>query len=356
MRFYSIQITDSAGLPINLGNTTLAPATFTSFLQGTGHYTPGYSGLTDPGALNIEMDIPVVSEEIPSGQGYLKIWGVSLDMVNHASKLNYQNITIYAGFQKGLPLADAQLLASPLRNGIIFKGSIYQAFGNWQGNEQTIEMFLGPQLMPNAVPKDKTPIVLNCPQGAVLGSAIENALTIAGFGVSSVNISPSLTMMPQPCMGKYDNIFDFATDINQLSKDALSAYPKYAGIKILRNQPNAISKVPILTVTDNWVPSADAPILINFMDMIGQPVWLDFNTLQFKLMMRSDISIGKTVIMPQNYAINTAQSQSQIKNNIAYTKTAYVSAVRYIGNFRHETGDSWITIIDVLPNQAAISR
>jgi hypothetical protein len=89
--------------------------------------------------------------------------------------------------------------------------------------------------------------------------------------------------------------------------------------------------------------------------MIGQPVWLDFNTLQLKLMMRSDISIGMQVLLPPNYAILTAQSQSQLKNGIAYTGTAYVNAVRYIGNFRQETGDSWITIVDCFPNQQNLS-
>jgi hypothetical protein len=333
-------------------------ATWTSFLTGNGSYTPGLigaNGLTDPGALNIEMDIPVVSEDIPSGQGYLKIWGISLDMVNNASKLNYKNITIYAGFQKGLPLANAQILASPVRNGIIFKGSIYQAFGNWQGNEQTIEMFLGPQLSPNTKPGQNTPMILTCPIGANYGSSIRSALELAGITVDSLSISPSLSTAILPAIGSHPTLFDFATAIKSASKATLSFVPGYDGIKIIRKQPNSVTSLPMVTVTDNTAPPTSAPISINFSDMIGQPVWLDFNTLQLKLMMRSDISIGMQVLLPPNYAILTAQSQSQLKNGIAYTGTAYVNAVRYIGNFRQETGDSWITIVDCFPNQQNLS-
>ena len=360
MRFYRIEITDSSGIPVNLGSGLPMLATWTSFLTGSGSYTPGLigaNGLTDPGALNIEMDIPVVSEDIPSGQGYLKIWGISLDMVNNASKLNYKNITIYAGFQKGLPLANAQILASPIRNGIIFKGSIYQAFGNWQGNEQTIEMFLGPQLSPNTKPGQNTPLILTCPIGADYGNSIQNALQLAGITVDSLSISPLLSTAILPAFGSHTTLFDFATAIKSASKAALSFVPGYDGIKIIRKHPNSVTNLPVVIVTDNAAPPTSIPVNIHFSDLIGQPVWLDFNTLQFKLMMRSDISIGMQINFPTAaiFAVNTAQSESQFKNGIAYSGSAYVNAVRYVGNFRQETGDSWITIVDCFPNQQNLS-
>lgn len=350
-----MEVRDNGGSPIVMDDATQILATFTSYLTASPNnqfstYAPGQVGLTDPGALNIELDIPVVSEEIPSGQGYLKIWGLPLGAINNASALNFKNITIYAGFQNGLPLANAQNVAGSPRNDIIFKGSIYQAFGNWQGGEQTIEMFLGPQLFSGKKPGDPILITLSNDATFDYASSITNALTAAGYAVDGTPIiDSSLTKMPFQWKGGYTSLSSFASMLNETSK-ATVVKPNYTGIKIIRLQPNATAKTPVLRITDT--PSQLNPVQINFVDLIGQPTWIGFNVLQFKLMMRSDISVGKYVSMPTTREAQTANSQSQFKPNIHFTKIAYVNSVRHVGNFRQETGDSWITIIDVIPNQA----
>lgn len=91
MRFYDIQITDTSGTPVIIDGVTMR---FTSFKNGV-------STVSTPGALNIEFDIPIVTQDIPAGNAFLKIWGIPLSILNQARSLNYKNIKIMAGMMPG---------------------------------------------------------------------------------------------------------------------------------------------------------------------------------------------------------------------------------------------------------------
>src|SRR5690242_7071326 len=135
MRYYSITLTDSVS-----GKVYKPDPTGNGFIKaGAGPTFISYAnGQTIPGALNIELDMPVVAFDSPQGNGMVRIWGVGLQMIGQASDLNGAKITLSAGRKPGLPLASKQAIQA----GIIVQGSIYQAFGNWQGVNQTLDLLV----------------------------------------------------------------------------------------------------------------------------------------------------------------------------------------------------------------------
>ena len=293
-----------------------------------------------PGALNIEFDLPVLTADIPAGNGFLKIWGIDLATLNKASMLNAMNITIAAGMKTGLPLANEQVAAYPVRNGIIFQGTIFQAFGNWQGTEQSLDMILTTRLSPapEIKPKSNRPIVFNCQAGQPFQGAISQALSLAGI-TSKVNVSPLLTPA-EPVIFQCSNITTFAQAILDQSKLVMKN-PNYLGVKTIKT-------VYGYDCTDNTVPGA--PIGVFFNDLIGQPTWLDYLVVQMKLVLRSDISVGATVLMPPSIMLNKAKIYGVVKNDISFKGTGWVQHVRHIGNFRQQDANSWATVVDSIMN------
>jgi hypothetical protein len=93
---------------------------------GSTVFTSYENGQNIPGALQVELDIPVAAMHSPGNAGaFVKIWGVPLSMISQASNLNNKAIKVYGGFQKGLPLAN------PKQAGLLVQDYTYQSFGNW---------------------------------------------------------------------------------------------------------------------------------------------------------------------------------------------------------------------------------
>jgi len=330
MRFYNITITDNSGAILEIDGAKMQFTSFEKTIHG------GYS---KPGALNIEMDIPIVTEDIPAGNALIKIWGIDLGLVNKASNLNFQNIAIMAGMKPGLPLATQQANYSPIRNGIVFQGTILQAIGNWQGNEQTLDLIVTTRLTASQTSTAKPkPIAIDCKAGTSLQDAIKIALGNAGIK-SDINLDTRLVPAAPGLFSVYPDFGIFAQDMNLHSKRILND-TDYLGIKFIKT-PDGYN------CTDNTKKTE--PIKIDFNDLIGQPVWLDYNTVQLKCVMRSDIRVGSTVKMPESNIIQGKFFAP--KNGIAYTGDGFVNSVRHLGNFRQADANSWVTVINVLPNR-----
>jgi hypothetical protein len=324
MRYYSIEITDQAGLPVSINGK---PVAFGSH---------DLHGNVFRGALNIEFDLPVVTADIPAGNGYLKIWGIDLSTLNLASTLNSKNITISAGMRAGLPLANEQVAASPMRSGILFQGTIFQAFGNWQGTEQSLDLIVTTHLSaaPQVAPVKNKPIVFSCPLGGSFQSSISQAMAAAGI-TSKISVSPLLTPA-EPIIFQAGGINNFARSLMDQSQRIVNN-PNYLGVK-------ASKTVYGYQFSDNTTPGA--PIGVFFNDLIGQPTWLDLLTVQMRLVLRSDITVMATVLMPPAISLNKSKVFGVVKNNIAFTGTGWVQSVRHIGNFRQQDANSWVTVVD----------
>lgn len=317
MRYYDIQITNpSGGAPVKR---------FTSFQNGK----------SIPGALNVELDIPVVPFATPMGAALVRIWGISLDDIGQASDLNNMNVAVYAGMQKGLPLAN------PAQAGLIVQGVIFQALGNWIGTSMTLDLFVMPSTGSQAQPKN---IVINWKKGTPFADAIKNTLSTAFPGYTAdVKISDKLVLAhDEP--GYYQTVTQFAQYVKQVSLDIVGA-DNYAGVDIMLSQK-------AFAVTDGTTPSN--PTKIAFQDLIGQPTWIDPLSIQFKCAMRADLSVGGAATMPQSIATQSVQANSPLVNaKSIFQGTFQIKMIRHVGNFRQPDASSWVTTVDAFSTKAA---
>src|ERR1039457_22037 len=114
MRYYDLSLIDSQGRLLSSTSAGFVPSTnglptFSSRIRQQGGVP-----INNPGALNIEFDIPVVGYALPQGNSWIRISGVGLRTIGQASNLNADyasgqlpaNFVLSAGMIKGLPLAN----------------------------------------------------------------------------------------------------------------------------------------------------------------------------------------------------------------------------------------------------------
>jgi hypothetical protein len=348
VRFYSLTISDP-----ETGEVWTPSATSGVFVKGTGS-GPSFSsqlpnGQYNPGALNIELDIPVTAWNTPQGKQFIRIWGVGLQMIGSAADLNGQNFLLQAGMTQGL--AGPYGLANPKQAGVILQGSIFQAYGNWQGIDQTIDLICiqGTDLL---IPPRG--ISFAWPPGTPLQDAITTALTQAFPGANytiTFNISSDLQSPygagQWACYASLDALSDYLQQITKPLGVQATGNADYPGVLIRFDGKTFF-------IFDETVPQT--PIPLNFQDLIGQPTWMDFNIIQFKTVLRSDIKIGNQILFPQTangqpavippYALTTpsaAYPNAPARSKTTFQNTFTITEVHHFANFRQPDGDSWAT-------------
>jgi hypothetical protein len=322
LRYYKIIITDENGEPVTdaAGNPI-------------GPYMSHVGERPIRGALNVELNIPSFTFDQPTGGGFFRIWGLGLWVVSQGADLNGKKIQVFAGFLGGLPLSRRQ--PTP---GIILQGVIQQAYAVWDGTIQTLDLIIQGDY---GTVNDQKNIVFDCPAGAHLSDSIAAALKTAfpEFDVDASGLSPDLvTLSPLP--GYYGTLSEFATWLNQETRGIIGG-DTYRGVKISFKDGG-------LKVFDGT--TKDDPLQIGFKDLVGQATWLDFGTLSFAAMLRSDMQVGDYVKLPEQlFAQNTPQSNSQYRNKSVFQGTFLITQVRHLGNFRQTAASNdWITQYEVV--------
>jgi len=310
MRAYNLIISDS--------KTGKVVRNYSSFLS---------NGSYNTAALTLELNVPLYAMASPMGMAMMKIWGISLQDIGQASDLNGQTIRLYAGMASGLPLAN------PAQYGLILEGTIYQAFGNWQGTNQTLDIIAYTYSGTASQPANLT---LNWKKGVHLGTAIANTLATAFPTMKAiVNISPNIILShDEP--GYYSTLTQFAEYIKGVSQTIIGG--SYSGVDmcIKNNQ---------IIVYDGT--SKTSPLQINFVDLIGQPTWIGPQQINVRSVLRSDINVGDYIKMPTGSVTTITQSsQSQYRNKSAFQSTFQVVRILHAGNSRQADANSWITSID----------
>lgn len=315
MRYYKIVITDPA--------TGAVRRTWTS-LQDNGNFNPG--------ALNIELDIPVTAYAVPMGAAYVRIWGISLQDIGRAANFNGANIAVYGGMSKGLPLAN------PNQAGLLVKGSIQQAFGNWVSTDMTLDLILQPRTGTIEAPLN---IVLNWKAGTPLASALASTFSVAFPQLAqNINISPSL-VLSHDAPGYYQTLPQLAQFVNEITRAIIGGSYPGVGIAIDDNTIYVFDGTQSVNGT-----SPTKPKTINFVDLIGQPTWIDLLTIQAKCVMRADIAVGDYVKMPPSLATTSPQSFSQYRQSSVFQGVFMANLIRHVGNFRQADANSWVTVIN----------
>jgi hypothetical protein len=313
VRYYRIEIDNDDGSPF---------AVYTSFVNGA----------TDPGALHVEIDITTATYATPVGASFVRVWGVPITVISQSADLNGKRIKVFAGMQRGLPLAN------PAQAGLLTAGRIIQAFGNWVGVNMTLDLILTPDTGSTANQKN---IVLNWAAGTPLNEALRSTLATA-FPDRTIDVQVSSGIVqPRQETGFWSSLDQFALWLKAKTIGATGL--DYPGVDIM--------------VTENAVRAYDAtsPTVtrdIDFLDLIGQPTWIDFATVQLIVVMRADVSVGEYVRLPRAAVITTPQSQSQYRNSAVFQGAFQVRQVRHVGAYRTPDAAAWVTIIDAAALEA----
>lgn len=316
MRYYKIVIAD----PNTLVNGQPKVIKSWSSLDALGNLIPG--------ALQIEMDLPVYAMAAPAGTAYLKIWGVSLKDIAQAQDYKGLQIQIYAGMSQGLPLAN------PKQAGLVTQGMIQQAFGNWQGVNMTLDFVIQPEVGYQDAPAN---IVLNWTAGQTLAGTLKSTLTAAfpTYVAPVININNNL-VLPNTEVAYFQTATQLARYIKSISQDIIGG--AYGGVDMLiRNNQ--------FVVFDG--SSQTKPRQILFRELIGQPTWIEFGVIQFKCALRADLNVNDFVTMPPaTIAVTTSQSYSQYRNQSIFQNNFRIIQVRHVGNFRQRDASAWVTVFD----------
>jgi hypothetical protein len=312
-------------------------------------FTSHVNGLMIPGALDVYFDIPAAPFNTPQGQAYLRIPGVGLQMIGQSSDFNpdptatpYKpgaNIVISAGMQKGLPLAN------PAQAGAILQGTVFQAYGNWQGVNQSLEILFNP----GATQPDQD-IMFSWPAGMQLSTALSNTFqqAFAKYATTSVMDIADITQ-DSDGSGHYTSLSQLSAYVQEISQNigAPTYGADYSGV--------------LITITGNTIYAYDSEnprklIQLAFNDLIGQPTWIEPATISFKTVLRSDIAIGNQIKCPAGisapYALTSAAAAAPnvpARSKLIFQGAFNVNRVQHFASFRQADADSWTTSYEAVP-------
>jgi hypothetical protein len=341
MRYYHIQI----------GNPTGGVVTNMLTAQG-GIYTShpnGPSQPPDPGALNVELQIVDRGLNYAVSGSFVRIWGVSLTDISQSRALGAQMgsagtgqgagfpIVIRGGMGKGLPLAN------PAEAGILVSGTIQQAFGNWVGVNQSLDLILVPPLdVPPSQYQQQAPnsnISWNWVPNTPMSVAIAQALSVAyPTYKQQIDISPNLKR-PNLETGFYANLTQFSQYVYDASLSIMNS-PSYKGVTISVRDDAFV-------VTDGTQATASSPVkTIAFTDLIGQPTWIDQATIQVTCVMRGDVHVNDLIKLPPGPVFTTPNSYANIRTGSIFQGTFLVAQIQHVGNFRQPEAQAWVTVIE----------
>lgn len=324
MRYYRIAIGGASG-----------PATiYTSHPNGTNRPP-------DPGALNVELDILQYTQNTPGSGSFVRIWGIALRTMAGASSLNGQSISVFGGMGKGLPLAN------PQQAGLLAQGTVAQAFGNWQGINQTLEINFYPGLasaqgtdIASGGPAPDLPasIALNWQAQQPLATAIKPCLQAAYPGYTiNVKISPNL-VPAYPNIHYCGSLTQLAQWLQPITQTIIGGGYSGVMLSVQGNQINALN-----STAQPGSPTAAATKMIEFNDLIGQVTWVAPQIVNVMCVMRGDLQVGQIIKLPPGQVATSSQSLSQFRQASAIQGNFLIQKIRHLGNFRQPDGSAWAT-------------
>lgn len=290
-------------------------------------------GTTDPAALTLELDAPVTTFADPMSDtgAAFRLWGVPLQDLQASADFNGKNFQFYGGMAKGLPLAN------PAQFGLLVQGQIFQGYGNWIGTAQTLDLIV---LAGTGTTQNPANIVLDWKKGQSLSAAVTNTLSVA-FPQYSVSLSQvGDTALPYDVQDVRQTLSQFAGFVKQLSAAIV-------------NGPNggAYTGVDLVLYNGSFVlydgTSPESPKPISFLDLVGQPTWINPFQVQVTTVMRSDIRVGDYVTLPQGLVTTQPQGLTYFKEKPTFQGTFQVDRNRHVGNSRSADATAWVTAFNV---------
>ena len=289
------------------------------------------------GALNVELDITVMANDVANSGAYCRIWGIPLQQLGPNYNLLNQPVSISGGMSAGLPLA------KPSQRGLLASGIVFQCFGNAIGLDRTLDVIFNPgSIAPQGTGSNPKPqarnIVLNWTKGQPLQQALQQTLQ-TGFHdipIGTFTISSQL-VAPQDQIGFHGNISELALSVRRVSQEIVKT-ANYPGVSIAINGGKFI-------VGDGTTPQ-QSNAKIAFEDLIGQPTWIGPSTVQFKTVLRADIRFNDVVTLPPGPVTYGPNTVPEINQQTLFQGQFTIQKIRHVGNYRQATADAWVTIFD----------
>jgi hypothetical protein len=357
VRYYSLTISNpKTGQSIvpdgQEGFTTGTGPTFSSLYRDrmTGQIFP------DPGALQVDFDIPVTQLAKPQGAFRVKVWGIGIKMIGQAANLNGMRFQLKAGMSSGLPLAN------PAQAGVIVEGNVFQAYGNWQGVNQTLDLIVNPGAPGTTESIFDRRLFFFWPAGTSLYDAIDATLqaSLPEFK-RQIFIDPSIVLSNDEA-GWYANPTQWAGYILGLTQPLGSKILgfDYPGVQVVATGDT----IYVFDGTQQGSPLTQ----LNFEDLIGQPTWISGTKVQFKTVLRADIGVSNSVRFPQvvmapfallSPAAGAAATSPSVplpaKNKSIFQGDFVIQEVHHFGSFREPDADAWTTAFTASPAPAGSS-
>jgi hypothetical protein len=292
------------------------------------------NGIIDPGALQVEYDALIGPYGTPTGASTVTVRGISLKDLTQPQQYAGMTLELKAGMRAGLPLVN------PAQAGTILKGQVFQAFGNWEGVNQTLDFVV----LPGAFTLDNPGnFVLNWRAGTSLSDALLQTLDVAYPNMPiTISISNDLVQNHDE-IGVYDTLDQLAQVVGDITEGVFD-----------NRVTIGIQAGKIIVYDTTYSPG---PIQLAFTDFVGQPTWINVNTIQVKLVTRADLQMGAIVRMPQGLQnlpgfVATTQSAypSTIKYQTTFQNNFIIQELRQVGNFRAADATQWVTIVNCIQN------
>ena len=344
MRYYDITITDP-----NSGKV-IKPKWADSLGLDTS-YTSYVNGQTLSAALDIELNLRTYRLATPQQGSFVRIYGIGIEEISQSADLENMEIVVKGGMQKGLPLA------RPEQSGVIAKGKIYQAIGNWQGIDKTLDLILTPF---EVKPKN---FVLIWKRNAQLSDGIKAAIQGAYPNLKVTMAISDKLVAPADFKAQYKRFEDFATAVKKATMLSLfsgittQSGQKYGGVDMtMRGNDEVI----VYDGTSNYSKNSyDNPKTIDFLDLVGQPGWAGPTIVNIKTVMRADIWVGDYIKLPEKlsspYVLtpnSAAFPNAPSRNKLIFQGVFKVNSVYQWGRYRQTSAGDWVTTFEIAPVKA----
>jgi hypothetical protein len=300
-------------------------------------WTSHPNGAFNPAAQDIEFDFQIADYAALTNIYVLTVHGVPLADLAQANQFAGMQVSIKGGMQTGLPLAN------PKQAGTLAVASVFQAYGNWEGIDQRLDLVIAPSPYTIGAPGN---IVLNWKAGQPLSQALQNTLSVAYPNVPiSITISDKIVQShDEPHMSS--TLEDLAQLVMGITKGQFLG-DNYGGVRI------AIQNGRLFVWDDTYTPPV---VQIAFNDFIGQPTWIADNVMICKFVMRGDLQVGSIINMPQGLQnlpgiVGTTQQSnpSSHKYQTSFQGGFQISEIRHVGSYRSPDAGAWCTIVKCLP-------
>lgn len=296
---------------------------------------------------------------------WIRIWGISLEEISQAADLQGFKVQLRGGLKKGLPLAKPEQIA------ILGSGVVNKPFGNWIGNEMTLEFVIHWSEESQQLDLKPLNIVWRWPANSSLKASIEDALRVP-FPDAKIDIRIADDQL------KLDNDEnDLASNITQFAQQVRdrTRHPKFKKIPTLSGGDyEGVTVDPphnkVIRVYDGTQPddqrkggSLSNPIEIMGNELIGQPTWVGPYTITVTCPLRGDISPGDFIKLPDNLRVpfaithpNAAYPGTASRFSSTFKGTFTVTGVRHIGSSRQSNAAAWATTITAFSKNFEVSR